>query len=461
MTSWPRAVVRDMLVAGAVLAGSLLAAASTWALASDVGAVIGFLKMSLATYAVLLLPLLWFARRRFSPTGGRDDAVLLLRCSYAPLAVAIVVGLGAAPVPPQIAAWFALVLLIAPAGVRIASGFALRHLGMERHLWRRVAVFGATEQSLQIFSLLAEQSDVELVGLYDDRLLDFRRTDTGIDVTGTLSDLRARLAAGDVDDVIICLAPCAQDRIEKLRRQLGDFPVHTHLPVNFALEEWREKSKGFRVARFGQVVVANVQRPPLLEWNCIVKWAEDRIGGTLLLLLAAPFMALIAVAIKIDSAGPIFFRQRRNGVGGREFVIWKFRTMHVADDGPVVHQARKNDPRVTRVGRILRRTSLDELPQLINVVLGDMSIVGPRPHAAAHNELYSKSINDYSRRALLKPGITGWAQIHGYRGEVREPGSMEKRVELDLWYIRNWSLWLDIRIILATPIYGFVHSNAY
>jgi undecaprenyl-phosphate galactose phosphotransferase/putative colanic acid biosynthesis UDP-glucose lipid carrier transferase len=170
---------------------------------------------------------------------------------------------------------------------------------------------------------------------------------------------------------------------------------------------------------------------------------------------------LVALIIKIDSRGPVFFRQLRTGYSGRTFRIYKFRTMKVLEDGDVIPQAQKNDARVTRSGRWLRRTSIDELPQLINVLLGDMSVVGPRPHALAHDVEYDKLINDYGLRYQVKPGITGWAQIKGYRGETATVDLMMSRVECDLWYIANWSLMLDIRTLIKTFAAQLRASNAY
>jgi len=172
-------------------------------------------------------------------------------------------------------------------------------------------------------------------------------------------------------------------------------------------------------------------------------------------------MLFIALMIKLESKGPIFFVQRRHGFNHEIIPVIKFRTMHVQEDGSDVRQASKADDRITKVGRFLRRTSLDELPQFINVVRGEMSVVGPRPHAIAHNQHYASIINSYSRRHKVKPGITGWAQINGFRGETPDPKLMEKRIDHDLFYIDNWSLWLDIKIILLTPIRGFIHPNAY
>jgi exopolysaccharide biosynthesis polyprenyl glycosylphosphotransferase len=179
------------------------------------------------------------------------------------------------------------------------------------------------------------------------------------------------------------------------------------------------------------------------------------------LLLLAPLLAVISLMIKLDSPGPVIFRQRRKGFNGREFTIYKFRTMSVLEDGATICQARRNDGRVTRIGRLLRATSIDELPQLVNVLEGDMSVVGPRPHALAHDDEYSNLIGRYAFRHHVKPGITGWAQVNGFRGETPEVELMKKRVDFDLWYINHWSAWLDFWITLRTCLELARGRNAY
>jgi putative colanic acid biosynthesis UDP-glucose lipid carrier transferase len=193
----------------------------------------------------------------------------------------------------------------------------------------------------------------------------------------------------------------------------------------------------------------------------LVKRIEDVVLSSAILAVISIPMLAIAAAVKLSSPGPVFFRQRRYGYDGAEISVLKFRSMTVCEDGDTVTQARKDDQRVTRVGAFLRRTSLDELPQFINVLRGDMSIVGPRPHAVAHNELYRTQIQGYMLRHKVKPGITGWAQINGWRGETEDLYKMEQRVEHDLWYIRNWSLPLDIKIVLLTIVRGFSGKHVY
>lgn len=195
-------------------------------------------------------------------------------------------------------------------------------------------------------------------------------------------------------------------------------------------------------------------------WS-LVKRAEDIVLSSLILLLIALPLLAIAAAIKLTSAGPVLFRQRRYGLDGRSIMVWKFRSMSVQENADVVLQATRNDARVTPLGAFLRRTSLDELPQFFNVLHGDMSIVGPRPHAIAHNEQYRKQVSGYMLRHKVKPGITGWAQINGWRGETDTLDKMRMRVEFDLEYIEHWSIWLDLKIILLTLFKGFVNKNAF
>lgn len=195
--------------------------------------------------------------------------------------------------------------------------------------------------------------------------------------------------------------------------------------------------------------------------NALLKSSEDWILACIACLIAAPLMAVISIVIKLTSPGPVLFKQRRHGWGGVEIVVYKFRTMSQHAEKDDVSQAKKMDPRVTPFGRLLRHTSLDELPQLINVLQGRMSLVGPRPHACEHNDLYGKLIDGYMLRHKVRPGITGWAQVNGLRGETETLDKMKLRVEYDLFYIEHWSLWLDIKILFMTLVRGFVHPNAY
>ena len=192
-----------------------------------------------------------------------------------------------------------------------------------------------------------------------------------------------------------------------------------------------------------------------------LKKTEDIVISVIILSLITPILLIIAIAIKSTSKGPVIFKQKRGGINNKEIVIYKFRSMSVQDDGAVINQVTKGDVRTTTIGKFLRKFSLDELPQFINVIQGRMSVVGPRPHAIAHNIEYAKLIPEYNQRTLVKPGITGLAQINGWRGETDTLGKMQKRVNMDLIYINNWTLWLDIKIIFASIFKGFINKNAY
>jgi len=269
--------------------------------------------------------------------------------------------------------------------------------------------------------------------------------------------LEVKAKRGEFDILYIVLPTTARSRITALIDRLADTTVSVYMvPDYFTTSLFHGKW-----SNLNGIPLISVYDTPFWGVDGWVKRTEDILLSALFLLLAAIPMALIAVAVKLSSPGPVLFKQRRYGMDGREISVWKFRTMRVCEDGTEVPQAIRQDPRVTRLGAFLRRTSLDELPQLINVLLGDMSIVGPRPHAVAHNELYRGQIKGYMLRHKVRPGITGWAQINGWRGETDTLDKMAKRVEHDLWYIRNWSLWLDFKIMLLTVVRGFAGTNAY
>jgi putative colanic acid biosynthesis UDP-glucose lipid carrier transferase len=256
--------------------------------------------------------------------------------------------------------------------------------------------------------------------------------------------------AYDVDEVLIALPASRMSLLEMIVQQTQVLAADVHLLPDFG----DAKLPLMRLRRAGDVVFITTISKPIEGWGALQKKVEDYTLAILGLVLALPAMALIALAIKLDSPGPVLFRQRRHGQNQRVIEVLKFRTMTVMEDGDEISQAKKSDKRVTRVGRFLRRTSLDELPQLINVLRGEMSIVGPRPHALAHNSYYGNLVENYANRHRVKPGITGWAQVHGYRGETNHPHKMAERVRYDLEYIDNWSIWLDLKIIIMTPLFG-------
>lgn len=276
-------------------------------------------------------------------------------------------------------------------------------------------------------------------------------------VIGSLDALLDLIAAHQVRIVYFAIPLDASDIIEDLYFKLLDRHVAVHwVPDIFSL-----RLVNHSVREIAGVPVLTLSETPMTGTRLLIKSVEDLVLSAALLVLVAPLFAVIALAIRLDSPGPVFFRQPRMGWSGKTFRIWKFRSMytHPVTDG-VVQQATRNDPRVTRVGAFLRKTSLDELPQLLNVLSGDMSLVGPRPHAVQHDQEYSQRIEQYFARHNIKPGITGLAQVRGHRGETRDVEQMVQRVESDIEYINNWSLWLDLSILIRTTA-AFTGKNAY
>lgn len=296
----------------------------------------------------------------------------------------------------------------------------------------------------------------QYIGNYDDR----QTAGRGPGPEYFLGDYKAMMEdakAGRFDVIFIALPLEAQVRIMTLIDNFGDTTVTVYLVPDFFLTDL---AKG-NWHQMAGLPVLGIFDTPFWGVSSWVKRAEDFvIGGLILTLIAIP-MIFIAMAIKLTSPGPVIFRQKRYGMDGREISVLKFRSMSVLDDGSDIRQAKRGDERVTAVGAVLRKTSLDELPQFINVVSGSMSIVGPRPHAVSHNEEYRKHIRGYMLRHKVKPGITGWAQINGWRGETDTVHKMKMRLEHDLWYLENWSLWLDIKTIFITIFVGFTGKNAY
>ncbi len=261
-----------------------------------------------------------------------------------------------------------------------------------------------------------------------------------------------------IDEIWLALPLSAEDRVKNLLFELR----HHTLSIRFVLDIFGLDLLSHSISEVAGFPTLNLNASPMIGVNRIVKALEDRILAFFILIFISPILLFIALGIKLTSKGPILFKQLRHGWDGRIINVYKFRTMHVhTETTGTVSQAKQNDTRVTTFGKFLRRTSLDELPQFFNVLQGKMSIVGPRPHAVQHNEFYKDSIKAYMQRHKVKPGITGWAQINGWRGETDHIQKMEKRVEYDLFYIENWSLGLDLKIIFLTIFQGFLHKNAY
>ena len=261
----------------------------------------------------------------------------------------------------------------------------------------------------------------------------------------------------EIEDIVIVAGWEEIDCVDKIVSELRVVPVNIRLLPDSKISQLLDK----RGVQLGNVWTKELQRPPLSVEERAIKRSLDLIVGGVAGVVLLPLMLILAVIIKLDSDGPVLFRQTRNGFNNRSFRILKFRTLSTLEDGANITQVTRNDSRVTRVGRLLRRTSLDELPQLWNVIRGDMSLVGPRPHASAHNSQYGKLIANYAFRHHVKPGLTGWAQINGFRGETCTVELMKSRIDFDLWYIDNWKLWLDIKVILRTFIVVLSQRSAY
>ena len=260
-----------------------------------------------------------------------------------------------------------------------------------------------------------------------------------------------------VEEIIVEADPNQWPELRAFVAELRVLPTPvSFVPVGALSEIFRRPTRDL-----GSTVCVEIQRGPLTFVEQAVKRLTDLIGAGLALVILSPLLAVVVIAIKLDSSGPVLFRQRRCGFNGRSFSIYKFRTMRALEDGPSVVQARQVDSRVTRVGKWLRRSSVDELPQLLNVLDGSMSLVGPRPHALSHDGQFDKAVRNYAFRRRVKPGLTGWAQIHGCRGPTPTAASIERRVEYDLWYIDNWSIRLDLAILVQTPIEVVRARNAY
>jgi putative colanic acid biosysnthesis UDP-glucose lipid carrier transferase len=298
---------------------------------------------------------------------------------------------------------------------------------------------------------------VYLAGCFDDRAPSRLNSSAAKCILGGLEDLPVYARRHRTDIIYITLPMISQPRIARLLDELRDTTASVYFVPDIFVYDLIQA----RMASIGGMPVLGICETPFHNFNGLLKRASDLILASLILLLIAPLLLLIGIAIKLDSPGPVLFRQRRYGLDGMEIVVYKFRSMRVCEDGATVRQATRNDSRVTRLGGFLRASSLDELPQFINVLQGRMSIVGPRPHAVAHNELYRKQIKGYMIRHKVRPGITGWAQVNGQRGETDTLEKMQARIDYDLAYLRNWSLRLDLLIILKTIGVVLRRQNAY
>ena len=329
---------------------------------------------------------------------------------------------------------------------------------------RRTAIVGGGKAAEELIAALETQSDsgIRIVGVFDDRN-DDRSTDVvaGHPKLGNVSDLVAYARYTRLDLIVFTIPISAEGRILQMLAKLWVLPIDIRLSAHATKLKLRPRAYSY----LGSVPVLDVFDKPIADWDVVAKAVFDRCVGAMMLVALAPVMIAVALAVRMTSKGPILFRQKRHGFNNELIEVYKFRSMYVDQcDAAAARMVTKGDPRVTPVGRFIRKTSLDELPQLFNVLKGDLSLVGPRPHALqakAANTLYDQVVDGYFARHKVKPGITGWAQVNGWRGETDTSEKLQRRVEHDLYYIENWSVLLDLRILLTTPFALLKTENAY
>ncbi len=336
----------------------------------------------------------------------------------------------------------------------------LESLGRHGYGLRRTAIVGSNRLGLEIArnATISTDSGLKIVGFFDDRGQG-RRSDLSENMppfVGDCDKLLEMIGTGEIDTVLITLPMRAEKRIQSVLDRLANTTASAYIVPDFFVFELLHS----RWTHVGGLPVVSVFESPMYGVDGWLKRALDLSISLVGIVLISPVLLICSLLVRVSSAGPIFFRQKRYGLDGKEILVWKFRSMYTCDNGPIVKQATKNDPRITPVGAFLRKTSMDELPQLFNVVLGSMSLVGPRPHANAHNEHFRKLIRGYMMRHKVKPGITGLAQVEGSRGETDTVEKMEARISLDHRYIRDWSIWMDIKILFKT-IFVVLKRDAY
>ena len=360
--------------------------------------------------------------------------------------------------------WFASAMIMLLA-IRAMWSRQIRIWTRQKRLVRRSVIVGGGAEAAALIEALQKNADsgIEIVGLFDDR--DDQRTPentAGITKLGTFDELVKFARSTRIDLLIVTLPVTAETRLMQMLKKLWVLPVDIRLSAQTSKLRFRPKAYSY----IGGIPFLDLFDKPLSDWNTLLKMLEDRILGAVLLVLAAPVMALVALAVKLDSKGPALFRQKRYGFNNELIEVYKFRSMYTdMTDANAAKLATRDDPRITRVGRFIRKTSLDELPQLFNVVKGELSLVGPRPHAilaSSENRLYEDVVDGYYARHRIKPGVTGWAQINGWRGETDTAEKIERRVEHDIYYMEHWSILFDLYIILMTPVSLLTKSeNAY
>ncbi len=346
---------------------------------------------------------------------------------------------------------------------RLAMLALFRRLMARGMFLQNAVILGGTENGLRVAEHLQNHRDIRtgVLGFIDDRLERLPKELANLPLLGNTRDLERMIREEKVTQVLVALPWFADSRIGQLINELRKLPVNVLLVPDMVAFRHADK----RITEVGGLPTLIASDLPLRGWSPFFKRLEDIVISSIALLAAAPVMLLIALAIKLDSPGPVLFKQKRYGYNNRLIEVFKFRSMyHEKSDANADRQTTRGDDRITRVGRFIRKTSLDELPQLLNVFLGSMSMVGPRPHATATKAagvLFEDAVAEYSARHRVKPGITGWAQINGYRGETDTLEKIEKRVEFDLDYIERWSVWFDLYILVRTPPALLLNKDVY
>lgn len=449
----------DGLVIGLVLLGA------SWAW--DIPFNSRYLALAGITFILMLVvfPLVDLYR----PWRGRNPARLAGRIFLAwILVIAILAGLAfitktSSDYSRAVALFWVATAPLALIGLRFLVYSGLAWLRAKGFNTRRVVIAGAGDLGRRLAEKLVDTPwmGLQLLSFFDDRLagkiMEIGSQNIKVPVLAPLDDMVEFVRQSQVDMVYLALPLRAEQRLRKIIDNLQDTTASVYfVPDVFIFSLLQAGS-----SEVGGLPLISLWETPFYGLQGFLKRSLDLALASLLLLCSLPLLVFIALGVKLSSPGPVFFQQRRYGLDGREILIYKFRSMSVCEDGPKVPQSTRNDSRVTRFGAFLRKTSLDELPQLINVLRGSMSIVGPRPHAVAHNEFYRRRIPSYMLRHKVLPGLTGWAQINGWRGETETIKKMEKRIEHDLYYMSNWSIWLDLKIIFLTSIRFLRDPHAY
>jgi len=343
---------------------------------------------------------------------------------------------------------------------RIILIYVLHRLKEKGWSNKNIAIYGAGQLGKDVFSSLnlATWSGIKVSTFYDDDNKTHKSMIGEVPIVGGIDTLKCDIEENLLDEIWIALPLRAENRVRDIMESLKNSTI----TIRYIPDIYSFRLLNHSVQEIAGIPVINISGSSMFGVNRVVKAIEDRSFALIIILLISPLLLLIAISIKLSSKGPIIFKQMRHGWDGKLIKVYKFRSM-VSESlaSNTFTQAKFNDPRITQIGAFLRKTSLDELPQFFNVLQGRMSIVGPRPHPMMLNEDYKNLVDNYMKRHKVKPGITGWAQINGFRGETDTLDKMKNRVEYDLYYIENWSLWFDIKIIMKTIISGFIHKNAY